>query len=279
VKRAFRLALIVLISPMVQAADEFEPRNRIESQLTAKVSYKAKQNIFAYRYTVANGKAAKQSIWLLRVSMPDEGLANDLSAPEGWFKPGYTPKGLGWNATLRTQAFVTWASQPPFHVAPGRKEKGFAFSSTGSLPGIVDYYVEGYAPPPRFNPGGAPSGPIPGYDDLTPYGPGVVGRTVGPVKPPAPLIPAVFVDYLITITEEATQLGWIRGKDTKRDLIADLKSAKAALLRGDTKVARKQLKELLEGFDQDGDDEEITTEGVALLRYNVRYLIINLGTN
>lgn len=89
----------------------------------------------------------------------------------------------------------------------------------------------------------------------------------------------MFTDYLIGLAEEATRLGWIREKELKRELISDLKGAKAALLLDDTKAARKKLKELLEELDDDGDDEEITTEGVALLRYNLKYLIANLRTN
>ncbi len=293
-KLACPLVLILILTPIaLQAADEFEPRNRIDVHVTAQVSFNPKENAFTYRYTVANGKAAKQSVWRLRVSMPDDGLVTGISVPDGWFKPGYTPKGLGWNSALRSLAFVSWASQPPFHIAPGRKEKGFSFTSIASLPGIVDYYVEGYAPPPKFPPGGAPEGPIPGYDDLTPYGSGVVGRTVGPVKPPAPLIPAVFVDYLIGMVEEATRLGWVHDKDPRHSLLVDLKEAKAALLRGDTKAARKKLKDALDGAhagkhggengkkendkeDRGEGNEEPSAEGAALLRYNLRYLIAGL---
>jgi len=294
VKPVRLLVLILILAPIaLQAADDFEPRNRIDVRIMAKVSFKPKENAFSYRYTIANHKAAKQSVWLLRVSMPDDGLVSGISGPDGWFKPGYTPKGMGWNPALRSLAFVTWASQPPFHIAPGQNEKGFSFTSIASLPGIVDYYAEGYAPPPRFPPGGAPEGPIPGYHDLTPYGPGVVGRTVGPVKPPAPLIPAVFVDYLIGMVEEAVRLGWIQDKEPRHDLLVDLKDAKAALLRGDTKAARKKLKDALDGAhagkhggengkkendreDRGGGNEERSAEGATLLHYNLRYLIAGL---
>jgi hypothetical protein len=178
-KPVISLALVLVFVPTaLRAADEFELRNRIDVHVTAKVSFKPKENAFTYRYTVANGKAAKQSIWRLQINMPDDGLVQYISGPKGWFKPGQKPKGLGWNPILRSVAFASWTSQPPFHIEPGEKENDFVFTSAASLPGIVDYYVEGYAPPPKFPPGGAPEVPIIGYHNLTPYGPGVGGLTV-----------------------------------------------------------------------------------------------------
>ncbi len=284
------LALLAIASLHAQ---EFEPGNRIDARVSAKVLHKPKENIFTYRYTVENGKTAAQSIWRLQINMPDDGLVQQMSGPAGWFEPGLSPKGRGWNPQLRSVAFVSWAAPTNVQIAPRKSGKGFAFISINSLPGIVNYYVEGYAPAPSFPAGGAPSGPIPGYDDLTPYGPGVVGRTVGPVKPPTPLIPAVFVDYLIGMVEEATRLGWMHDKEPRHSLLVDLKEAKAALLRGDTKAARKRLKDVLDGVrvgehgeedgrkekdkdDRGGEGKESSAEGAALLRYNLRYLIARL---
>lgn len=296
----FRQAAIGVLAALLATASlqaqEFEPRNRIDARVSAKVLHKPKENIFTYRYTVVNGKTAVQSIWHLQINMPDDGLVQQMSGPAGWFEPGFSPKGLGWNPQLRAVAFVSWGAPAKAEIASGKSENGFAFTSVNSLPGIVDYYVEGYAPAPSFPAGGAPSGPIPGYDDLTPYGPGVVGRTVGPVMPPTPLIPAVFVDYLIGMVEEAARLGWIDGKESRQSLLIDLKEAKAALLRGDTKAARKRLKDALNGVrvgehgeedgrkekdkdDRGGKDRESFAEGAALLRYNLKYLIASLGTN
>ncbi|MBI5380030.1 MAG: hypothetical protein HZA23_07780 [Nitrospirae bacterium] len=116
---------------------------------------------------------------------------------------------------------------------------------------------------------------IPGYDDLTPYGPGVVGRTIGPVQPPATFIPLVFLDYLVSLKREAFSLGWIKNKGLEQSLDAKLESARAALQRGQPKTAQNALGALLNEVEaQQG--KGLTGEAYGLLNYNVQYLIERL---
>jgi hypothetical protein len=61
--------------------------------------------------------------------------------------------------------------------------KGNIIMKSESLPGMIQFYVEGEHPFPNFPEFMAPDS-IPGYDNLTPYGRGIVGKTVGPVLPP-----------------------------------------------------------------------------------------------
>ncbi len=116
---------------------------------------------------------------------------------------------------------------------------------------------------------------IPGYDDLTPYGPGIVGRTIGPVQQPATLIPLVFLDYIVSLKHEAFRLGWITNKGIEQSLDAKLESAKAALQRGQPQTAGNVLGALLNEIEaQKG--KALTNEAYGLLWYNVQYLLDRL---
>jgi hypothetical protein len=273
--KGIALLVVALSFTAELAAQEFTPGNRVDVRISAEVEQLTNSNVFVYRYTVSNGPLAEQKVWRLEIIQRDDGLVQNPSSPAGWFEPGIKPKGRGYNPELKNIAFVGWGGPPEVQIAPGSSLRGFDFSSTGSLSGIVDYYAEGYAPPPSY-PGSVPSDdPIPGYDDITPYGPGVVGRTIGPIRPPVPLIPAVFVDYLISQKHEAFALGWIKHDGLKKSLDAKLDSAKAALIRGQGKVAQNTLRALLNEVEAQRG-KGLTSEAYALFKYNLHYLTDNL---
>ncbi|MFZ3065995.1 MAG: hypothetical protein WA277_12015 [Nitrospirota bacterium] len=189
-------------------------------------------------------------------------------------------------------------------MKPSEKASGFMFRTSFGLPGIVDYYSEGDAPLPKCPEGGAVNF-IPGYDDLTPYGPGIVGKNIGPTTPPADFKPIPFLDYLISLKHEAYKLGWIvQGRDDDKGKREDeeegimksldkkLEKAKAELIKGDTKEAIEKLKSFIhevEALYKEGREKEekhnkekeghshITSEAYALLKYNTVYLIEQLG--
>jgi hypothetical protein len=187
-------------------------------------------------------------------------------------------------------------------MKPSEKASGFMFRTSYGLPGIVAYYAEGDAPLPKCPEGGAVNF-IPGYDDLTPYGPGIVGRTIGPTAPPADFKPIPFLDYIISLKHEAYNLGWIvQGKDDDegkkedeekgimKSLDKKLEKAKAELIRGDTKEAIEKLKSFIHEvealYKEDKEEKHkkekeghshITSEAYALLKYNAVYLIEKLG--
>ncbi|MCR4300436.1 MAG: hypothetical protein NUV51_02400 [Sulfuricaulis sp.] len=265
-------ALSVILA-MPVAAQEFALRNRVEAQVNAQAEGTVNQLV--YRYGIKNENAAEQSIWRFQMNMRDGGLVSRTEGPSSWFEPGIKPKGVGYNPALRAVSFVSWGAPAPAQISPGSEQSGFVVESNNSLPGIVDYYIEGYAPVPNFEPGTAPSGPISGYHDLTAYGPGVVGKTIGPVKRVEPLIPAVFVDYVITLKHEAKRLGWIKNEGLTRSLDAKLDSAKASLLRGQPQVARNNINALINELKAQ-KDKGVSAEAYGLLYFNLEYLLQHL---
>jgi hypothetical protein len=268
------LMALSLVLAMPVAAQDFALRNRVAAQVRAQVQG-ATADQLVYRYSITNDGAAEQSVWLFQLILRDDGLVARADGPASWFEPGIKPKGMGYDASLRAISYVNWGAPASAHIRPGGEQSGFAVESTNALPGIVDYYAEGYAPPPQFEPGSAPDGPVPGYHDLTAYGPGVVGRTVGPVRRVEPVIPAVFVEQVIALKHEAERLGWIKNKGLTRSLDAKLDSAKAALLRGQTHVARNTLNALFNELKAQRD-KGVSAEAYALLFFNMEYLLRQL---
>ena len=150
---------------------------------------------------------------------------------------------------------------------------------------------------------------IPGYDDLTPYGPGIVGKTIGPVLPPTPFVALVFLDTLISYKHQSVTLGWLKSKrdddcdeDEKPDdgivknLDKRLDKAKKELIQRDSVKARNELEKFVKkverlwkrsqlarpqsGRDEDNNDKRdkvvMTSEAYALLKFNTEYLIDRL---
>jgi hypothetical protein len=143
---------------------------------------------------------------------------------------------------------------------------------------------------------------IPGYTDLTPYGPGIVGKTVGPVMPPDPILSLTFLDTLLSYVRQSHELGWInntrdddceadeKAEDgimknldkrltTTRDLIVKDKigAAKSRLQMFLNKVEKlwsRQQKE--EAKNRKNPKIIFTSEAYALLKYNGEYLLDHL---
>jgi hypothetical protein len=158
-------------------------------------------------------------------------------------------------------------------LAPGASISNFDFISVGT-PGFVQYYSEGYAPPPSFPEGMAPDS-IPGYDDLTPYGPGIVGKTIGPVLPPEPFVAASFIDTLASYKHQAFALGWIKNEGIVTSLDQKLDNARKQIVRGKTTSAANVLKALVNEVEAQ-DEKALTSEAYALLKFNAEYLISKL---
>lgn len=176
---------------------------------------------------------------------------------------------------------INWTA-PEGNMRPSESVSGFTFKTSYGLPGIVAYYSEGESV--ARCPEGMAVDFIPGYDDLTPYGPGIVGKTVGPVALPSDFKPIDFLNYIIDLKHQSTSLGWIKNKGIENSLDAKLDNAKKKIEAGDTKTAQNILNAFINEIEAQGcetyekcpEGKHLTSEVYALMKYNVDYLISNL---
>jgi vacuolar-type H+-ATPase subunit H len=280
-----KLRLVVLITILWNLHEVYgqvtvEPRNKIELEI--KITISRSDSDYAYSYLIGNSGTAKQSIWTIDLLPPNLVKVQNLRSPLHWNKVIFEDSSLvvRWNAQAQDDidAFKD-------EIKPGTSRSGFSFNSV-SPPGIISYYSEGWADPPKFLPGMATDS-IPGYSDLTPYGPGIVGKTVGPVLPPDPFVAADFLDTLASYKHQAASLSWVGQEGFLRQLDEKLDQARDQLSKGHIKQARDKIEEFVKKLeneakktekDQDkkNDKKWVTSEGHALLKFNAEYLIEKL---
>jgi hypothetical protein len=282
------------------AQDAVEPGNRIDLRTSAYVRQITDTLKFDYR--LGNGISAKQDV--IEFSL--------ISSPEVHVQEKMSPHRWDAVAVYQDILMLRWLAHPRDSIEgyenplkPGNSLSGFSFKAK-SLPGIISFYAEGDHPIPKFDPGMATDS-IPGYSDLTPYGPGIIGRTVGPVPLPDPLIYVAILDTLLSYTRQSADLGWLgKGQDDDCDdderpddgivknIEQRLQKAKRELAKRDSVQACKELEKLVQKVERiwkRSQEEEkkhrkegwgkrdqviITSEAYALLKYNTEYLIDRL---
>ncbi|MBI5892184.1 MAG: hypothetical protein HZB79_00780 [Deltaproteobacteria bacterium] len=259
IEKSFSLTKEEILSCVVSA----EPRNKVDMIVKAQLLFDGK--FFQYDYTLISKSTSSQKVVMFSVDPFDK--------RKGKYQT-YDDKGIeqkaptGWNTTVGlTRITALWGSDKGYELAPGGSVTGFSYI-TPTLPGIMDYYAEGLAPIPEVS--CEFDEPIPGYDDLTPYGPGVVGKTIGPTAPPADFEPIDFLNYIINMKHETFSLGWIPNKGIEQSLDVKLNAAKKKIEVGDIKTAQNILSAFLNELE--AQKKHLTSEAYGLLRYNVEYL-------
>ena len=157
------------------------------------------------------------------------------------------------------------------NIRPGCSVSGFGFDTDNKVHiGILDYYVEGRHPVPKFNEGMAPD-IIKGYHDLTPYGPGIVGKTIGPVPLSDKFMISIFLDTIISYLSQSDSFGWIKSKDSFDKYHSYFDKAKSCLEQNDNAATINVLGSVLTDVEVD-KDKSLTSEAWALIKYNTEYL-------
>ncbi len=259
------LSLVIflpLTGPLI-AQDELIPGNKIAVVFQLQTSLDGEK--YTYRYSMTNKPEAQQDVYRFWLLPPKTVILDNLRAAPRW------NTGLDHVDSL---LLVNFIARKHADIKPGTTLDGFSFSSIG-IPGIISFYAEGEHPLPKF-PRGMATDSIPGYDDLTPYGPGIIGKTVGPVPPPTPFVPLVFLDTLISYKHQAFALGWISEEGIVTSLDSKLDAARPAIIND-----RPSAKQILQAFvlELDGlitQSGQITSEAHALLKFNAEYLISKL---
>jgi hypothetical protein len=171
-------------------SQEIIPGNKVDIEIKVKISVdtiiQGDTTIeeFKFEYKLKSLPTSQQPLWAFAIplklkNVSDTGRIKEVSAPGSWWDrdPRFPRFGL-WGNWL---GFAPWDSIE--FLQPGDSLSGFYIKTT-LFPDVGDAYVEGDHPLPSFPEGHVPDS-IPGYDDLTPYGPGKVYKTVVLGKEPS----------------------------------------------------------------------------------------------
>jgi len=293
--KAFCPAIVAILLMNTLSAQDFQTRDKVS--LNVGFDLARSNQIYNYSYSVSNGIAAQESVYVFDIRLPNNVPITSQSTSSSWKKVFFSaaPEIVRWHATVdrKSHHFKDL-------IGPGTSRSGFSFGSN-LLPGIVIYYSEGWAPAPVFEEGEATDS-IPGYSDLTAYGPGVVGKTVGPTQLPNPFNSLVFLDTLLSYIDQSHSLGWInntRDDDAEQDENAEdgivknldkrLTQTRDLIDKGKTDAARNRLEKFLDKVEklwarQQKEEAKnrknpkiiFTSEAYALLKYNGEYLLDHL---
>ena len=151
-------------------AQDIVAGNLISVQINSNCQ-KINNRLFIYHYILFNKHNSQQKIWVFEIHTKVQRDSISKVSSLGW------DYGIPTNESFGS---VNWTSPEDDDLPADSSATDFKFLGNG-LPGVVDAYTEGNHPPPCF-PDGMATDIIPGYSDLTPYGPGVVGKTIGPIN-------------------------------------------------------------------------------------------------
>jgi hypothetical protein len=289
-RRVIIVLLAVTFMPLLSFAGSgyhedcyYETGDRISVTVSGQAIAGETQDSVSYSYSVSSNPNSVQNVWLFEIILPEKDIINRTVTPAGWGGPGWAgkPTRFGPPLTVKPPYAISWTA-PEGNMKPSTTTYGFLFQTSYGLPGIVDFYVEGESI--ARCPEGMAVDFIPGYDDITPYGPGIVGKTVGPTAPPADFKPLDFLDYIISMKHEASSLGWIRNKGIEQSLDAKLENARRKIEQGDNETAKNILHAFVneveaqgcESYDECPPGKHLTSEAYALLKYNALYMIEQL---
>jgi len=245
-----------------------------------------------YSYRLVSSPSSRQRACCLSVGFG--GSIVNVSSPRPWWPSPFGYRSLlGWadthgktpglppGASLRGFGFEAATHVATRRLATDRFRPGAGFVRTpGALPGIVACYVSGSTPQAVW-----PSeGPDIDLPDI--LAAGLTGSTVGPLEIPE----QDTVDKILTAMDRAArqglELGWIEQHATSRQYQALLAAVRRALSKvpggdpspRDRDDAVGSLRQLARQVQADARAGAITSEEVALLAYNTRYLLERLGT-
>ena len=243
IKKQILMALMLTCSlQKFSLSQTLEPGNKIETAVMIAIE-KKDSLAFRYAYSVHSSRQSLQKVWQFYII---SGVAK-TSITEA-HNPARWELGVPEQNNL---VELRWGTPGGNEIAPGETLSGFSFDGEG-VPGIVDYYAEGYHNVPQW-PGPVEEDSIPGYDDLTPYGPGIVGKTVGPVEPPDLSVMTSILDTLISYKHQCLTLGWLKDDKAHKEDCDDMMKERNWYKRGEFEKFRKWEPDESWEFDHDWD--------------------------
>ncbi|MCL5055141.1 MAG: hypothetical protein M1169_04250 [Firmicutes bacterium] len=273
--------------------------NQIHINIILNIGFSPKNITFKYAYTIASFPDSKQNVWeftleyLTSLISFKSTITKDAGGPVGWrhIIVGHPLLAYPPDKTLPVNA-ISWGSDYSHtDIFPGNSLSGF-FVTTTALPGIVRSWTQGDHPLPSVPESAAQAtcGPPDPYssDD------NVILKTVGPDILPKNLTPVQLLTRLISLKEQAFQLGWITNAGVANSLDAKLNEAKKKLQEGETQVTINLLKSFILDLEaqhqgQTGQGQgastgnaqtsrkHVTDNAYYLLKPNAEFILYKLG--
>ena len=273
--------------------------NQIHINIIPNIGFSPKNITFKYAYTIASFPDSKQNVWeftleyLTSLISFKSTITKDAGGPVGWRHIIFIHPGSAYPPDMSSpKNIVDWGSDYSHtDIFPGNSLSGF-FVTTTALPGIVRSWTQGDHPLPSVPESAAQAtcGPPDPYssDD------NVILKTVGPDILPKNLTPVQLLTRLISLKEQAFQLGWITNAGVANSLDAKLNEAKKKLQEGETQVTVNLLKSFILDLEaqhqgQTGQGQgastgnaqtsrkHVTDNAYYLLKPNAEFILYKLG--
>jgi hypothetical protein len=265
--------------------------NKLEVTVAAAVS-DVPDGALRYSYRLISSPSSRQRAIDFNVAFG--GPVINVSSPKPWgASPFSYVSVLSWSDTEgKTRGLPAGASLGGFRFDAATRPStrrlvgdsyhpGPGFVRTpGALPAIVSCFVAGFTRLANW-----PSEPPENLDLPDMLSGGLTGSTVGPLEIPEEDTVNKILVAMDRDAKEGLELGWIEKKETSEGYRATLSAVRQALFKvpdgdpspGDRKDAMSWLRELATQVQADSRSGAITSEEVALLAYNARYLLERLG--
>lgn len=256
---------------------------------------KVPPDIFKYNYTITNpakndGEVVSFDLFIRQNKQKDAQLSEEgisqcrsyLGMPREFIEEKYLflPIGSqapdGWSCSQgrpRDEGAPSYGFFVSAHLTPGKSQGGLVMISRG-LPAIRDAKVSADIDLDRL--------PDEYYENVekTVALENKVnwrGRSLGPKAPPKIFNAEEVVSELKKSLDESEKLGWVLSSTLARQLESKLMKAVNKLAIGDKKSAQDLLADLRDQIEaQKG--KQLTSEGHALLYYNLEYILKQLAT-
>lgn len=178
-------------------------------------------------YVLRNRPSSAEQLFQFAVEAPSPVLRISIPQPEqDWLA----------HVSYRSRSIAHWGVLGE-EVQPGQQSPPLGFSAIG-LPGIVTYWVRGYAEPPMLTEADTLS--VPPSDPLVENS--VKGSTVGIAPLPGDLGPGSLLARLRSLTDQTCgDLAWITSASVCRSLKEKLQRASRSVTKGDKTGARGRL--------------------------------------
>jgi hypothetical protein len=216
-------------------------------------------------YRLRNAAASSEDVFTFTVDCPATSPQVDLPAP---------PDAWATATRFRQRQVARWTTLDPV-VPPGGESPVLGMRAAG-LPGIVSWWVQGYAPPPPVTDADTIADAPP--DD--PLAHSLAGRTVGVEPVPANATAGALAERLIGFNTAACgSLGWISSDGVCQSLATKLTAARAAIVSDRPSAIHLIGAYINELEAQRGPEagKHVSSEAYWLLRANAEALLTRLG--